>query len=440
MARDQFQDKPPEIKSKSQQGVDIRGTGLPIRLARLREKSRLSQQELATKAGLAVQTIYGLESGRRERVRVQTLMLLSKALDVSYDDLLGRTASLEPALKHGGSFPSRWIWLLVSLILLFVFLGLRQLAISKARFIVEENRLIMIDGIFGWELWSKQHDSFIDKVATTPWAPGKTLAYGLDARASDAGQLYVIDASSGNLLWRDLPDLGLLAAVFGQQPLARGGFRCKELHFGDLDGDGIEELIAYFHHNLYFPSFIRIYRADGDILGTYCHFGLLYQIHIEDLDGDGKDELLVAGTNNGLAFQGATLFVLDDHFCNGAAVDPIVWPVSGFSDSSRVRVVLPKFEEEAMKLLRADRLEAYAVSVFRNDKNGLLISAEINAGDASFYITLDEDLRPLYVDRSDTFIQLVTERSVESQTKSRLLDPEYLHEWLKTYQHFGEGD
>ncbi len=93
-----------------------------------------------------------------------------------------------------------------------------------------------------------------------------------------------------------------------------------------------------------------------------------------------------------------------------------------------------------MKLLRADRLEAYAVSVFRNDKNGLLISAEINAGDASFYITLDADLRPLYVDRSDTFIQLVTERSVESQTKSRLLDPEYLHEWLKTYQHFGEGD
>lgn len=65
-------------------------TGLGERLSALRVKSGLSQQVLATRAGISIPRLRDAE--RFGAATTETLNLLAKALGVTVDDLAGRSA------------------------------------------------------------------------------------------------------------------------------------------------------------------------------------------------------------------------------------------------------------------------------------------------------------------------------------------------------------
>ncbi len=54
---------------------------------KLRKKHKLSQEQLAQKAGITYSTLIKLESGANNNPTIKTLQLLAKALNVSLDKL-----------------------------------------------------------------------------------------------------------------------------------------------------------------------------------------------------------------------------------------------------------------------------------------------------------------------------------------------------------------
>jgi transcriptional regulator with XRE-family HTH domain len=55
---------------------------IAARLKALRERVGLSQQELATRAGVSVAMVFQLEQGRRKDVKLTTLVALAEALGI----------------------------------------------------------------------------------------------------------------------------------------------------------------------------------------------------------------------------------------------------------------------------------------------------------------------------------------------------------------------
>lgn len=63
-------------------------TSIGERVRTLRERAEMSQQELASKAGLSVSIVSQLERGRSADPRISTLRGLAKALNVSVHELI----------------------------------------------------------------------------------------------------------------------------------------------------------------------------------------------------------------------------------------------------------------------------------------------------------------------------------------------------------------
>lgn len=70
-------------------GVQIKNRERPfaVKLRKLRGQS-MTQAELAERAGVAVQTVYLLEQGRRYSPSLTTATKLAKALGVSLDEIM----------------------------------------------------------------------------------------------------------------------------------------------------------------------------------------------------------------------------------------------------------------------------------------------------------------------------------------------------------------
>lgn len=58
------------------------------KVKRLREKLGLSQEKLARLADVSNNTIINIESGKQQNPRVETLKRISKALNVSIEELI----------------------------------------------------------------------------------------------------------------------------------------------------------------------------------------------------------------------------------------------------------------------------------------------------------------------------------------------------------------
>ena len=67
------------------------------RLAKLRLRRQLTQEQLAEHAGLSVDLVRKLEQGRRQTARLSTLNALARALDVETSVLVGQPTTFEPA-------------------------------------------------------------------------------------------------------------------------------------------------------------------------------------------------------------------------------------------------------------------------------------------------------------------------------------------------------
>ena len=61
---------------------------LSVNVKKLRKKHRLSQEELAKKAGITYSTLIKIESGQNKNPTIDNLSKIAKAFDVSVDDLI----------------------------------------------------------------------------------------------------------------------------------------------------------------------------------------------------------------------------------------------------------------------------------------------------------------------------------------------------------------
>jgi len=65
-----------------------RKSNLAQNIKRLRKQLKLSQEELAKKAGITYSTLIKIESGKNDNPTIKTLLKIAKALNVKIDDLL----------------------------------------------------------------------------------------------------------------------------------------------------------------------------------------------------------------------------------------------------------------------------------------------------------------------------------------------------------------
>jgi transcriptional regulator with XRE-family HTH domain len=63
---------------------------LAANIKKCRQKSGLSQDQLARKAGIPYSTFLKIESGYTPNPSIQAVLNIAKALDVSIDELVGR--------------------------------------------------------------------------------------------------------------------------------------------------------------------------------------------------------------------------------------------------------------------------------------------------------------------------------------------------------------
>lgn len=56
----------------------------------LRKKHKISQEQLAQKAGITYSTLIKIESGANDNPTIKTMKKIADALDVSLDELVGR--------------------------------------------------------------------------------------------------------------------------------------------------------------------------------------------------------------------------------------------------------------------------------------------------------------------------------------------------------------
>ncbi|MFF4002396.1 helix-turn-helix domain-containing protein [Streptomyces californicus] len=76
--------------------------GIGDRIRALREFRDITQDELARRSGVSVDTIRKLEQGVRESARINTLRNLARALDVQLERLVGQTTVTQQLTGHGG--------------------------------------------------------------------------------------------------------------------------------------------------------------------------------------------------------------------------------------------------------------------------------------------------------------------------------------------------
>ncbi|NBC18522.1 MAG: protein kinase [Bacteroidetes bacterium] len=96
-------------------------------------------------------------------------------------------------------------------------------------------------------------------------------------------------------------------------------FKGRALIAGDFDGNGRTEVITSVANKRSFPCLLlKIDAQSGEVLQRYVHPGWLEDLRALDLDGDGVQEILASGRNNAY-FDQAALTVLDPRDMEGHA-------------------------------------------------------------------------------------------------------------------------
>ncbi len=431
--------------------VDVSNSELPGRLQHLREERCLTQADLAEQAGLSYRTVLDLERGRRERVQVKTLMLLAKALDISYEDLRGdavENEAAEPVSESPTVGPPLWRrpWFVVVLtfgaaivIAALIVLG----NVSAARFELSRENTVLTarDDWLGVKCWDREFDAPINFCETSPWSDDVVLV-GLYGDTVEGGCVKALDRETGITLWGVAPDIDAIARAFGEEIAFSANYSCTGVAMPDLDGDGIRELVIRFCHGLWYPTALCFVDADGKITSQYSHKGHLYDMLAADIDHDGKDELVVVGTNNTKGYQGATVFILDEDHRSGASVDAEAAPTSVEPDSALVRVVFPQFPESYMHQMGAQRLEADRIRPYQSSNGSVRLIVTVGrAPNYMLTIDMDSSLIPLSCGISDGFLSRI---DLEHWPDSLIVDtgpPDeaWRMEWLDTHLRFEAG-
>lgn len=433
----------------------------PERLRTLREECYLTQADLAERAGLTARSIHELESGRRKRALAKTIMLTAEALEVTVGDLLNgveehdeagdetpeqavgeavgekpETSPAQTGTKRPPGFP-RWAPRLAAAAAVLAAVGVAVIMsggsdVAGVLGVDQEASVItMRDPGSGQVRWRREFSDRIRVVHPSP-AGANALLVGLAGESYDGGGLVALDTRDGSDLWSARPDLAMAGRVYGAESVAGGGFACEEVLTADLRGDGIPEIVAYFHHSRWFPAAVCIITADGRLESTYYNRGHLYGIIAADLDGDGRDEIVCAGTNNALKYNGPTVFVLDDVHRTGAAVDPETSPGCTVADSSLVRIVIPNLPADVLAGIDPG-CRAQAQNPGTHLQKGA-VGLQMDVGCAAvgmYVIALDADLRPLTIGISDALRTRYAQAGVD--------DTAWRRSWVNAHLRFEYG-
>jgi hypothetical protein len=284
-------------------------------------------------------------------------------------------------------------------------------------------------------VWARDHDSPVFVHTPTPWNSPQTIAYGLGAGGKNAGRVYVCELKTGRELWSAAPNLQELSEVYGPAFAEADAYKCRSIHFADLEGDGTEELMAEYAHHVWSPGFLCIFGHDGKGTDAYYNFGLLYDVVAEDIDHDGKQEVLLAGTLNPSVYRGATIILLDDAHCHGASVDALVHPDCALGDSSLARLILPHYDQKYMDLLGIERLVAFQIKVSRGADGHARVTCFLGSSTDPHVVALDERLIPRQVNASDR-LRVVT-RTWPEADRQEFLSREWMESWLARHSLHG---
>ncbi|MBU8870561.1 MAG: helix-turn-helix domain-containing protein [Gemmatimonadales bacterium] len=419
--------------------VDISKSDFPDRLRKLREERRLTQADLGDLAQLSYRTIHDLELGKRDRTLVKTLMLITKALDVSYERLLNgdqadRTDKIPPPKGKRFLPTTLGVLLLLSVAILALWT-----VFKPPQWTVTGNTLVAKDGIFGFQRWQREFPDEIAICQPAPWS-GDVLLVGLHSNNSGGSRLHALSLRSGNSLWEVQPDVNEIAAAFGRELVFGGGFNCSGLLPADLDGDGTSEILAHFSHTKWFPHALCLIDSKGNLLSQYASMGSIYDLLIIDMDGDKKDEVIGAGTNNARIYQGATVFVLDENHFSGATIDDSVSHGNSIKDGSLMRLVIPQYPAPYMNHMQYTRLIAENIETFERENDDFRMTVFVGHDpDRHLIVELDSTLTPLDSHMSDVFRMEILHSWPDSLREFGPLDPGWRRDWLAHHVRFEAG-
>jgi hypothetical protein len=202
----------------------------------------------------------------------------------------------------------------------------------------------------------------------------------------------------------------------------------------DFEKDGTIDIVGVFGHIPYYPwAIVRLDAKKGMLLNEYWNPGACGQGYHGDIDGDGIEELLFAGTNNGL--NAASLLVLDPRKMSGYAPSPPAYtPVGVEKGMEKYYILLPQSDLSKVGPSRRNYVHDLRLT---SDNLLLLQTAEIQSGDhkPGILYFFDTQMRCVRVDGNDYFVQ--AHKLLEDEGKlSKKLTEQYYDELRKSVQYW----
>ncbi|MBU8871773.1 MAG: helix-turn-helix domain-containing protein [Gemmatimonadales bacterium] len=414
-------------------------SGFPARLKFFREQLHLSKSDLAENAGVTYRTVHNLETDSSRNPQDKTLLLLAKALGITFAELQGNGSA--DFTKSATTSPKRLRALLFSLAI-FAILTISTLTVfslSQANWEITDNGLEVRDKLAGISLWRYETTAKIHICQEAPW-DSDILLVGLWFNSPKGGRLVALDRRTGEQLWEIQPDVDQLRDVFGSEVIDTAPFGAHRVMGWDSNGDGTPEGVVNFVHGTYFPSVLCAFDAKGNVFGQYNLNGHVKEIVAWDLNEDGRDELIISGTNNASAYQGATVIILNREHFKGATIDSLAAPHPTMPDSALARVVFPAYPEPFMQHTSSVRLTAQRIQIFRNARGETNISITIGENPLErILVYLDAELHPIRSDIFDTFRATLQAWPDSLTSNTGPADDKWRANWLATHRHFRAG-
>ncbi len=414
----------------------------PTRLRTLRIERGLAESELATRSGLTYKTIRDLELGKRQRVMERTILVLTEALGLTVDDLLNGGVVLTeepPRPRHHLRAALLGVALTMGIVGI-VALGGIWYARSHAVWETGLDVLTVSDPIFGFTLWEVETDAQFRFCGESPWDASRMLV-GLGSKSPEGGRVFCLERATGDTAWSVGPDVAAVTRAFGPEIVGAANFNAANCQTGDIDGDGVPDLVVRFVHGLYYPCVLAWIDRDGNLVAQYANKGHLYGFMVFDCDGDGRDEVVAWGTNNAKAYQGGTVFMLDADHWRGASLDADCGSASTEPDSALMRLVVPQFPQPYMKLLGTQRLEITSLQAYHGPNGAIMYGASISNGKGhTIALALDEQLRPRGAQPTDSFLSYMQKEWPDSLVDGTgPADEVWLAKWLTGHRRFAAG-
>lgn len=297
------------------------------------------------------------------------------------------------------------------------------------------DRIVSVSETNGTEKWRHEFPARVSHAGIAPWT--KAARYVVVAywdTGFGPGRLALYDIRKDREVWSRTVDVEPLVEMYGEDLTRPGDMWSPVFTFADLEGDGEPEIAATFHHQHWLPACVRTYDRDGAELGTYYHWGYFNAIGAHDLDGDGRQEIVAAGTNNAHDVQGATVVVLDRDHLSGYSADPAIPRFAMHAEGARIRVVLPQWDPEIMRLVPVKRLTFGGLTFFGEGADTVILARVTVEGGVA--VRFDADLHPLGAIPPDHLTEAGARWLREGRTTVDISAGSFWTDWLSRAMRF----